>query len=186
MFYQRALFHPRGLAGHAYWRSVAPFHGIVFGGMMRNITGEAERVTAARRPDDWQRVDDLSAEQPPQQVSLYEAVGGEPVFRQLVDDFYAGVADDPVLRPLYEGDDLEPAKERLRMFLVQYWGGPTTYGETARPPAAADAARHLADRRARARRLAAAHARRGDPPRRARPARGPRSGTTSSGPPTRW
>ena len=48
VFHQRALFHPRGLAGHAYWRSVAPFHGIVFGGMMRNITGEAERVTAAR------------------------------------------------------------------------------------------------------------------------------------------
>ena len=50
VFHQRALFHPRGLAGHAYWRSVAPFHGIVFGGMMRNITNEAERVTAARRP----------------------------------------------------------------------------------------------------------------------------------------
>ena len=48
VFHQRALFHPRGLAGHAYWRSVAPFHGIVFGGMMRNITNEAERVTAAR------------------------------------------------------------------------------------------------------------------------------------------
>ena len=48
VFSQRALFHPRGLAGHAYWRSVAPFHGIVFGGMVRNITGEAERVTAAR------------------------------------------------------------------------------------------------------------------------------------------
>lgn len=50
------------------------------------------------------------------------------MFRQLVDDFYAGVADDPVLRPLYE-DDLEGAKERLRLFLVQYWGGPTTYSE---------------------------------------------------------
>ena len=60
--------------------------------------------------------------------SLYEAVGGEPVFRQLVDDFYAGVATDPVLRPLYP-DDLEPAKDRLRMFLEQYWGGPTTYSQ---------------------------------------------------------
>ena len=75
-------------------------------------------------------MDDLSAEQ----MSLYEAVGGEPVFRQLVDDFYAGVADDPVLRPLYEGEDLEPAKERLRLFLEQYWGGPTTYGETRGHP----------------------------------------------------
>ena len=61
-------------------------------------------------------------------TSLYDAVGGEPVFRQLVADFYAGVAQDPVLRPLYP-DDLGPAEERLRMFLVQYWGGPTTYSE---------------------------------------------------------
>jgi hypothetical protein len=47
-FVQRALFHPRGLAGHLYWWSVAPFHGIVFGGMARNITGAAARSTAAR------------------------------------------------------------------------------------------------------------------------------------------
>ena len=40
---QRAVFQPRGLAGHAYWRAVAPFHGIVFGGMLRNITAAAER-----------------------------------------------------------------------------------------------------------------------------------------------
>ena len=60
--------------------------------------------------------------------SLYDRVGGEPVFRQLVGAFYAGVATDPVLRPLYP-EDLAPAEERLRMFLVQYWGGPTTYSE---------------------------------------------------------
>ena len=60
---------------------------------------------------------------------LYETVGGEPVFRQLVDRFYEGVALDPVLRPLYEDEDLGPAKERLRMFLEQFWGGPTTYSE---------------------------------------------------------
>jgi len=61
-------------------------------------------------------------------TSLYDAVGGEPVFRQLVGDFYAGVATDPVLRPLYP-EDLGPAEDRLRMFLVQYWGGPGTYSE---------------------------------------------------------
>ncbi len=61
--------------------------------------------------------------------SLYEAVGGEPVFRQLVERFYEGVASDPLLRPLYPDEDLGPAKERLRMFLEQYWGGPTTYSE---------------------------------------------------------
>ncbi len=61
--------------------------------------------------------------------SLYDAVGGEPVFRQLVDHFYEGVALDPVLRPLYPDEDLTEAKDRLRMFLEQYWGGPTTYSE---------------------------------------------------------
>ena len=61
--------------------------------------------------------------------SLYEAVGGEPVFRQLIDRFYEGVALDPILRPLYPDDDLTAAKERLRMFLEQYWGGPTTYSD---------------------------------------------------------
>jgi hypothetical protein len=41
---QRAIFQPRGLAGHAYWRSISPFHGVVFGGMQRNITAAAERA----------------------------------------------------------------------------------------------------------------------------------------------
>jgi hemoglobin len=61
--------------------------------------------------------------------SLYTAIGGEPTFRRLVDTFYAGVAGDPVLRPLYPEQDLGPAAERLRMFLIQYWGGPSTYSE---------------------------------------------------------
>ena len=46
---QRAVFAPRGLAGHAYWWSVAPFHGVVFGGMLRNITGTAEGRQGLRR-----------------------------------------------------------------------------------------------------------------------------------------
>ena len=62
-------------------------------------------------------------------TTLYDAVGGEPTFRRLVDLFYEGVADDPVLRPLYPEEDLGPAKERLRMFLEQYWGGPGTYSD---------------------------------------------------------
>ena len=61
--------------------------------------------------------------------TFYEAVGGEETFRRLVATFYAGVADDPDLRRLYPEDDLGPAADRLRMFLVQYWGGPTTYSE---------------------------------------------------------
>jgi hypothetical protein len=45
---QRALFHPRGLAGHAYWWAVTPFHGVVFAGMLQNLRGTAERAAAAR------------------------------------------------------------------------------------------------------------------------------------------
>jgi hypothetical protein len=44
---QRAIFQPHGLAGHAYWRSISPFHGVVFGGMLKNITAAAERAERA-------------------------------------------------------------------------------------------------------------------------------------------
>ncbi|WP_283137835.1 globin [Rhizohabitans arisaemae] len=59
--------------------------------------------------------------------SFYETVGGEETFRRLVHRFYQGVAEDPVLLPLYPEADLEGAEERLRLFLIQYWGGPNTY-----------------------------------------------------------
>ena len=62
-------------------------------------------------------------------TTFYDAIGGEPTIHKLVDEFYAGVATDPVLRPLYPEEDLGPAADRLRMFLVQYWGGPGTYSE---------------------------------------------------------
>ena len=39
------------------------------------------------------------------------------------------MARDPILRPLYPDEDLGPAEERLRLFLIQYWGGPGTYSE---------------------------------------------------------
>ena len=45
-YLQRAVFEPRGLAGHLYWRLISPFHAAVFGGMARNITAEAVRRTA--------------------------------------------------------------------------------------------------------------------------------------------
>lgn len=61
--------------------------------------------------------------------TFYAAVGGEETFRRLVDAFYAGVAQDPVLLSLYPEDDLGPAAERLRLFLMQYWGGPGTYSQ---------------------------------------------------------
>ena len=60
-------------------------------------------------------------------ISLYEAAGGMPFFEALVDRFYAGVAGDPGLRPIYPEPDLAGARHRLTLFLAQYWGGPTTY-----------------------------------------------------------
>jgi hemoglobin len=63
------------------------------------------------------------------QQTYYDAVGGADTFRRLVDAFYDGVADDPLLRPMYPETDLGPARDRLRMFLEQYWGGPGTYSE---------------------------------------------------------
>jgi hemoglobin len=63
------------------------------------------------------------------QQTFYDRVGGTETFTRLVAAFYEGVADDEVLRPLYPEEDLEPAADRLRMFLEQYWGGPTTYSD---------------------------------------------------------
>ncbi|HEX6673796.1 MAG TPA: globin [Actinomycetes bacterium] len=68
-------------------------------------------------------------------VTLYEAVGGEETFRRLVARFYQGVAGDPVLRAVYPEEDLSAAEERLRLFLIQYWGGPPTYSERRGHPA---------------------------------------------------
>jgi hemoglobin len=64
-------------------------------------------------------------------LTMYEAAGGEETFTRLIDRFYAGVAADPVLRPLYPEDDEELARaaEHLRLFLIQYWGGPAWYNE---------------------------------------------------------
>ncbi|MDP9397051.1 MAG: globin [Actinomycetota bacterium] len=72
-----------------------------------------------------------AAAERPEATTFYASVGGAETFRRLVDRFYAGVAADPVLRPLYPEDDLASgaAAERLRMFLEQYWGGPRTYSE---------------------------------------------------------
>ena len=61
--------------------------------------------------------------------TFYDAVGGDETFRKLVHRFYAGVAEDPELRALYPEEDLSGAETRLRMFLVQYWGGPRDYSQ---------------------------------------------------------
>jgi hemoglobin len=68
------------------------------------------------------------------EVTLYERVGGEAggesFFTELVGRFYDAVATDDVLLPLYpERPDLSGARRRLTLFLLQYWGGPTTYSD---------------------------------------------------------
>ena len=62
-------------------------------------------------------------------ANVYEAAGGEKTFRLLVQRFYARVETDPLVRPLYPEADLSSATERLTLFLIQYWGGPSTYSE---------------------------------------------------------
>lgn len=62
-------------------------------------------------------------------TTFYAEIGGYETIRRIVARFYAGVATDEVLRPMYPEADLGPAEERFRDFLVQYWGGPTTYSE---------------------------------------------------------
>src|SRR6186997_3648353 len=62
-------------------------------------------------------------------TTLSDRAGGMPFFERLVGRFYAGVATDPILRPIYPEADLAPAQRRLTLFLAQYWGGPRTYDD---------------------------------------------------------
>ncbi len=58
--------------------------------------------------------------------TVFQAAGGAETFERIVARFYEGVADDPVLRPLYP-EDLEASRRHLALFLIQYFGGPSTY-----------------------------------------------------------
>jgi hemoglobin len=60
-------------------------------------------------------------------MTIYEALGEEKI-RKIVSVFYEKIAEDDVIRPMYP-KDLAPAEDRLYMFLVQTFGGPTTYSE---------------------------------------------------------
>jgi hemoglobin len=66
--------------------------------------------------------------------NFYEQVSGEKFFADLVSQFYAVVATDPILRPMYPDNDLQGAAQRLQWFLEQYWGGPDTYQENRGHP----------------------------------------------------
>jgi hemoglobin len=62
-------------------------------------------------------------------TNYYELFGGEVFFADLVSQFYARVATNEILRPMYPESDMAGAAHRLQTFLAQYWGGPTTYQE---------------------------------------------------------
>ncbi len=66
---------------------------------------------------------------PAEQTSFYDQIGGEPTFRKLAAEFYKQVAEDAEFRAMYPEEDLGPAEDRLRLFLIQYWGGPTDYSQ---------------------------------------------------------
>ncbi len=69
--------------------------------------------------------------EPSREESFFDEIGGWPVVEQIVRRFYEGVATDPVLGPMYPPEDLADgsAERRLRLFLAQYWGGPTDYSQ---------------------------------------------------------
>jgi hemoglobin len=62
----------------------------------------------------------------PPDVSVFEMVGGEATFHALVDRFYAKIAADPVLRPIFP-DHMDEGKRWQYLFLVQLFGGNTQY-----------------------------------------------------------
>ena len=65
-----------------------------------------------------------------EEISMYQEVGGSDFFVDLVNKFYESVVNDEVIISLYpDRFDLEGAKQRLSLFLIQYWGGPTTYSD---------------------------------------------------------
>jgi hemoglobin len=84
--------------------------------------GGSAQAAAGTAPDE-------AAQERLDPASVYVQAGGEATFHALVAAFYRGIADDPLLRPMYPEEDLGPAEERMRLFLIQYFGGPTTYSQ---------------------------------------------------------
>lgn len=67
-------------------------------------------------------------------TSFYEEVGGDAFFTALVKGFYDQVKEDDLIGPMYPQDDWDGAEDRLKWFLAQYWGGPTTFNEKRGAP----------------------------------------------------
>lgn len=74
------------------------------------------------------------------QQTPYELLGGDEMLTKLVDAFYPKVYSDPRLAPLFKGD-MQVIKNKQRMFLTQFLGGPPLYSEAYGHPMMR--ARHL-------------------------------------------
>lgn len=96
-------------------------------GFLPNPDGSIPTTTPAVQQDSG--AGDDQEKTGPEQQSFYDAVGGHETFKMIVDVFYDQVAEDEDFRAMYPEEDLEPAKQRLLMFLEQYWGGPRSYQE---------------------------------------------------------
>jgi len=81
------------------------------------------------QPPQHQPAPTPSAQRRRGQATFYDQIGGEETIRKITQRFYEQVASDPQFRLMYPEEDLEPAEMRLRLFLQQYWGGPTTYSQ---------------------------------------------------------
>ena len=116
---------------------------------------------ARSRRGRWPSAPDLSSvghDRP--SSTLYDRAGGTPFFEALVGRFYAGVAEDPLLRPIYPEQPTSARRERrLQAVPDPVLGRPDHLRPGARPPAPADAPRAVRDRAGRARPLARPHAR---------------------------
>lgn len=90
-------------------------------------TASAEATKPSQPTEAAQKAQRTNA--PAEQTSFYDQVGGEATFRKLAAEFYKQVDADPEFKAMYPEEDLGPAEDRLRMFLIQYWGGPTDYSQ---------------------------------------------------------
>ena len=97
-----------------------------------NDAARLDAIKAEHTAEHQRRQQATEAQQanaPAEQTSFYDQVGGEPTFRKLAHEFYRQVEADPEFKAMYPETDLGPAEERLRLFLMQYWGGPTDYSQ---------------------------------------------------------
>jgi len=61
------------------------------------------------------------------EVSIYEAIGGEPALVAVVDDFYVRVLADPQLAGFFAGVNMPKLKGRQVEFFAAALGGPDAY-----------------------------------------------------------